>query len=277
MPSATSQNIDDFETLLVALQDVLGVVVPDEQRNQLAERIKPLLSTYRLDSMASLAKCLLGDKSDSRQSNILTEVLDVLSQRQVSWQLNPEITQLLHKYILAQLPDKAKIWVVGCGQGQVAYAVAMEILEFEQKGGDIKNVQIVATDISEKNIEYAESATYSELQLADLRDTYRKLYTSFNANENTGQIKDRVCQMVSFVRCDLKENCQSLGDMDLIICPDALVYYSNGLKASILQQFSDRLKAGGIFVTGNNQVLVSLDNGMERVEHPAGLFYRKKS
>ncbi len=277
MPSAATHNIDDYETLLVALQDVLGVVVPDEQRNELVERIKPLLINYKLDSMASLAKCLLGDQSDARQSSILADVLDILSQRQGSWQLSAEVTKLLHKYIFAQLPDKAKIWVVGCGQGQLAYAVAMEVLEYERNGGDIKNFQIIATDISDKNIEYAESAMYTELQLIDLRDNYRKLYTSFNAKEKCGHIKDKVCQLVSFTQCDLKENFQSLGDMDLIICPEVLVYYSNGLKASILKQFSDRLKAGGIFVTGSSQMVVAFNNGMERVEHPAGLFYRQKS
>ena len=276
MPSADSYSVDDYEALLVALQDVLGVVVPDEQRNELLERIKPLLLTYRLESMSSLAKCMLGDRSDARQSKILADVLDALSQRQMSWQLSIEITNLLHKYIFAQLPGKAKIWVVGCGQGQLAYAVAMEVLEYERNSGDVKNFQIVATDSSGKDIEYAESATYSESQLADLRDSYRKSYIAFNSKENNAHVKDNVSQLIEFRQCDLKENFRELGDMDLIICPEDLVYYSNGLKMSILQQFSERLKSGGIFVTGSSQMGVGFNNGMERVEHPAGIFYRQK-
>jgi chemotaxis protein methyltransferase CheR len=77
------------------------------------------------------------------------------------------------------------------------------------------------------------------------------------------------------------ESFQSIGKMDLIICPEVLVYFSNGVKARILHQFLELLNPGGIFLTGNNQAIithamVSGTNELERVEHPAGVFYRKK-
>ena len=277
MPSAASHKIDDYETLLVALQNVLGVVVSEEQRSNLLARIEPLLLTYKFDSLGSLAEGMMAEQGDERRSTILADVLDVISESQTSWHLSAELTKLLHNYIFSQLPENAKIWVVACGQGQLAYALAMEVLEYENRSGDVKNVQITATDISRKNIEQAESASYSAMQLAGLRDNYRKLYTSFNSKENEGQIKDKVRQLINFSECDLKESFQSLGDMDLIICPEVLVYYSNGVKANILKKFSDQLKSGGIFVTGSNQAVVAFNEGLERVEHPAGLFYRQKN
>lgn len=277
MPSAASHTIDDYESLLVALQNVLGVVVPDEQRNDLLERVEPLLSTYKFDSLTSLAEGLGSSQAEKGHSDIITKVLDVISQRQSSWHLSVEIQTLLKNYVFAQLPESARIWVVGCGMGQPAYAVAIEALEYERSSGDSKNFQIVATDISAAYIEHASSATYSALQLAGLRDNYRKLYTTTDESNDNGQVKDKVRQLINFRRCDLKEDFQSLGDMDLIICPEVLYYYSNGVKASILQRFSELLKSGGIFVAGSNQAVVAFNNSLERVEHPAGLFYRQKS
>ena len=64
--------------------------------------------------------------------------------------------------------------------------------------------------------------------------------------------------------------------MDLIICPVDLIYYANSVIAGILKQFSELHKSGGIFVTGSNQAVVAFSDALERVEHPAGLFYRKK-
>lgn len=276
MPSAASHNVDDYETLLVALQDVLGVVVPDEQRSNLLERIGPLLSTYKFDSLTALAKGMTGDQAAGKPG-LLTSVLDVISQRQTSWHISADATKLLHNYIFSQLPENARVWVVACGQGQMAYALAMEVLEYERNSGDAKKIKIIATDISSENISQAESATYSELQLTGLRDNYRKLYTSSNNKEENGQIKEKVRELISFSQCDLKNDFQSLGAMDLIVCPEVLVYYSNGVKASILQRFSEQLKPGGIFVTGcNNRAFVALSDSLERVEHPAGLFYRHK-
>ena len=120
MPSAASHKIDDYETLLVALQNVLGVVVPDEQRSDLVERIEPLLSTYKFDSLASLAEGLNSGQADDGKSGIIANVLDVISQRHASWHLSTETHKLLQNYIFAQLPEGARIWVVGCGTGQPA-------------------------------------------------------------------------------------------------------------------------------------------------------------
>jgi chemotaxis methyl-accepting protein methylase len=45
----------------------------------------------------------------------------------------------------------------------------------------------------------------------------------------------------------------------------------------MLGQFSSQLKPGGIFVTGHNQAILPFTDRFERVDHPAGVFYRQKS
>ena len=83
--------------------------------------------------------------------------------------------------------------------------------------------------------------------------------------------------MIDFRQCDLGEDFQSLGAMDLIICPEVLVYFSNDRKAGIFRQFAVLLKSGGIFLTDNSQAMMMTVGGLERVQHPAGMFFRKKS
>jgi len=277
MPSATTFNIDDYESLLVALQTTLGVVVPEGQRSALLTRVEPLLMTYKFDSLKDLA----GNLRDGKVDEIKAKVLDVISQRQPGWSLHPEMKKILQDYIIAELPEKARIWVVGCGQGQLAYAVAIEVAEYEHNSGKDKSLQVIATDVSRNDIKQAESGLYSAKQLVNVSDEFKKLYFSLNDAGMNFRIKDKIRQLVSFSQCDLTKDFQSLGKMDLIICPEALVYFSNGMKAGILQQFSTMLKTGGIFLTGNNQAIISHAimseaHALERVEHTAGVFYRKK-
>lgn len=272
MSFAASHNIEDYESLLVALQNVLGVVVPETQRSCLVERVEPLLSDYKLDSLASLAESLQGEQANEIRSS----VLEAISQRQSGWTPGPATLNILHNYIFEQLPDGARIWIVGCGQGQLAYAVAMEIAEYENRRGESKKFQLFASDSSQTDIKQAELATYQTQQLAGLSEAYKKLYTTADAEGNCWTIKDRIRQNLHFSQCDLTKDFQSIGEMDLIICPDILVYYSNGVKAGILQQFSTLLKSGGIFLTGSNQAVMPFTGGFERVEHPAGIFYRQK-
>lgn len=272
MPFAISYKIDDYESLLVALQNVLGVIVPDALRSNLADRFKPLLSSYKLDSLTSFAEKLQGGDAD-----LCANVLDVVSQRQAGWFLNIEVKNILHKHIFAQLPEKAKICFVGCGQGQPAYSVVMEIAKYELESGKAKNFQLIATDVLQDDINQAELATYNTQQLSTLFDEDKKRFFTLNEKAGSGQLKDKFRQQITFRQCDLINDFQSLGQMDLIICPEVLVYFSNNVKAGIIQQFSDLLNPGGIFLTGSNQPVIPFSKSFERVEHPAGVFYRKKS
>lgn len=273
MPSAASHTIDDYEPLLVALQNVLGVVVPEGQRNNILERIEPLLTEYKFDSLPALAKGLQSDSS----GDIRSKVLDIISQRQTSWQLSPEMTKVLQDYVFGQLAENARIWVVGCGQGQLAFSIAMEVAEYANKTNDSRKLRIFATDGSASNIKQAESAIYTDGQLNTLSGAYKKLYTSKMSQSDGYQLKGRVTEFVSFAQCNLTEDFQSLGKMDLIICPDALVYFSNGIKDRILRQFSSLLKPGGIFLIGSNQTMIPGSDGFERVNHASGVFYRRKN
>jgi len=272
MPSATTYNIDDYESLLVALQNVLGVIVPDGLHSNLVERIESLLPRYKLDSFASLAEKLQGCDAD-----VCANVLDVISQPQAVWSLHAEVKNILQKYIFAQLPDKAKIWVAGCGQGQLAYSVVMEIAEYEQKSGSAKNFQLIATDVLQDDINQAEPAIYNTQQLSTLSDEVKKSFFTLNEKAGSGQVKDKFRQQITFSLCDLNKDFQSLGQMDLIICPEVLVYFSNSAKEGIVQQFSSLLNSGGILLTGSNQAVIPFSKDFERVDHPAGVFYRKKS
>lgn len=273
MPSTASYDIDDYESLLVALQNGLGVVVPESQRSNLLERLEPLLAGYSLDSLSALATSLQGNEADEIRSS----VLEAISKGRSDWALSPVLLNVLHKYIFEELADKARIWLVGCGEGQLAYTIAMEIAEYENRTGQTKNFQLFASDCSLSDIKHAESACYSSQAISRLNDGYKKLYTASAGIDDNWVIKDKIRQRVEFSQCDLTDDFQSIGAMDLIICPDVLVYFSNGVKAGILQQFSSLLKPGGILLTGYNQAVTPLAGSFERVEHPAGVFYRQKT
>lgn len=271
MLPAASHKIEDYESLLVALQDVLGVIVPDEQRSHFVERIEPLLPSYDFDSFAMLAESLLNGDAGLR-----SDVLNAITHRQPGWQISVEIKNILHKYIFAQLPEDARIWVVGCGQGQFAYSIAMELTNFNHKNGESKSCQIIATDVLQEDIKVAESGVYGMPLLTALSDENKKLYVKLDETAGNGQVKDKIKNLLSFSQRDVTDDLSVLGQMDLIICPELLMYFSNGIKAGVLNQFAELLKSGGIFLTGGSQIIPS-DQGLERVDHSAGVFYRQKS
>lgn len=272
MSSATN-SIEELESLLVVLQNTLGIVLPDEQRGELIEKIEPLLAAYQLDSPASLTTIVADNKIDT----IRSDIFDVLSRDSTDWGLNDECRDLLCDYIFPQLQDGARIWIAGCGSGSLAYYVAMELTVYEHNSGVAKNFEIIASDVSKKNIKQAESAIYSKQQLKGLREDYKKLFVVPDARDGSGKVKDKIRQRLSFIQCDLTSDFQSIGPVELIICPDALVYFSSDSKADILLRLAELLKSGGILLPGKNQFILTSGNLFERVEHNAGIFYRNVS
>ena len=269
--SSVSYNVEDFEILQIALQDSLGVVVMDTQRSDLVARIEPLLASHRLSSLASLAASIQGEQG----AGVRAEILNLVSLKQSNWALDADIKDILQACMFSQLPDNARIWLVGCEQGQMAYAVAMEIMRFEKINNVTKSFRIVATDVSQSNINHAELASYSKQQLNSLSEAYFKLFITPHIKAGSGKVRKYLRNMVSFSQCDLKDDFQYLDFMDLIICPSALVYFSNDKKADIHRRLTDLLSSGGIMLTGSNGVLLQSDSQLERVEHPVGAFYRK--
>jgi len=270
MVSASPHNFD--ESFQIALQHALGVVVSGVQRSHLLATMEPLLSNYKVDSFLSLAERL-----QARDADVCADVLNVVSQRQPDWSFNDEIKNILHKYIFAQLQDKASIWVVGCGHGQLAYLLLMDIVKYENESGKNKNFQLLASDVLEDDLKIAGKAAYGMQQLAALPDEDKKYFFTMDQHTDSGCIKDMFRQQITFSQCDLRKNFQSLGEMDLIVCPDVLVYFSNAVKVGIFKQFADILKPGGILLTGANQAVKPFTDDFELVEHPAGMFYRLKA
>jgi two-component system CheB/CheR fusion protein len=278
MSSVVSHNFDDYESLLVMLQNVLGIVVTDEQRGSLLKRVESLLSSNNLESIAELTKSLNGN------NELKATLLETLSLHHHDWNLPGEIKKSLQDYIFSQLPEKAKICIVGCGQGQLAYSIAMEIAEYENQNAVEKNFQIFATDSLSSNLKTAEAGVYTQQQLDPLCAEYRKRYVVAGDVAGKFKIKNKIRHTVNFLQYNLAADSVSdtklPDEIDLIVCPEALVYFTSSDKEKITLQLSKMLKSGGVFLTGGSQLLLpqavmSESCSLERVNHSSGDFYRR--
>ncbi len=278
MSSVVSHNFDDYESLLVMLQNVLGIVVTDEQRGSLLKRVESLLSSNNLESIAELTKSLNGN------NELKATLLETLSLHHHDWNLPGEIKKSLQDYIFSQLPEKAKICIVGCGQGQLAYSIAMEIAEYENQNAVEKNFQIFATDSLSSNLKTAEAGVYTQQQLDPLCAEYRKRYVVAGDVAGKFKIKNKIRHTVNFLQynltADLVSDTKLPDEIDLIVCPEALVYFTSSDKEKITLQLSKMLKSGGVFLTGGSQLLLpqavmSESCSLERVNHSSGDFYRR--
>ncbi len=279
MPSAVSREIDDYQTLSLAFQDVLGVIITDDQRTTMLTKLNRVMQAFELDSLVKLAEKMRRDGSTRLNSSIL----DAITAPDSNWFQTPTISRLLDKYVLENIRKDARIWVAGCGNGSLAYSIAMDIAEYNRRNNTDVRPAILATDVAGDALERAKSGRYCVSQLKGMPETMQSTYLQKrdDLNEAFGdscgdvwEVRDKIRQMVSFDHCDLLQDFQETGKVDVIICPHILVYFSGTDRQGILKQFSRLLAPAGILMVGEDQTVFSKD--FERVDHPQGVFYRQR-
>jgi len=278
--AAIEQN--DYQALTLAFQDVLGVLITEQQRLSLLAKLHGVMQLQQLGSITELAKKI----RDPKACELNTDILDAITVDDSQWFQYPTISHLLHQHVLKNLANESRIWVVGCGEGSLAYSIAMDVAEFNRLNEIDKQVSVVATDVSADAIKRAQAGRYCSTQMQGLPERLRASYMRKcdkqghvdSALEHLlgehWEISPKLREMVSFEQCDILNGTDVLGMIDVIICPEVLVYFSSTDRSGLLEKFSRQLSAGGVFLTAEDQPIVH--DGLERVLHPDGVFYRQK-
>jgi chemotaxis protein methyltransferase CheR len=275
MNAVNAATIEEYQTLLLAMQDVLGVVITEEKRDLISERIGRVMRQYDIASLTELAERIRANSDHG----LNTLILEVLSEHDNSWNHQADLARLLNMYILPSFADngrkKFRIWVAGCGRGQLSYSIAMHIAEYQQSHTLNAKFEVIATDVSAADIELAKNANYDATMLEGLPAAWQKKYMK---TDNGGwTVKPAIRDMVKFATCDLLLPVESMGHFDLIICSDVLIYFSASIRSQILEDFARLLDPSGILVVGSSEAVMPFSQSYTRVAHEAGVFYRQIS
>ena len=267
---------DEYQALQLALQDSLGVVVGEDGRDLITGKLQPLMVRERLNRLSDLAKALRQESPES----IRSDVLEAITTHNTQWFGYPEINRLLNNYILPSLIEKqqtdCRFWLVGCGQGQSAYSLAMLLDDARQQLGSEINIEIVATDTSGKLIEKAQNGVYDNAELEGLpQSRHRRYLTAVDESQQQWRVSESLRDMLQFRVVDLLQDAAAMGHFDVIIAPDVLMYFSVPLRSQLLCDFAVSLDSAGILVVNHNEPVIPFCDRFDMVDHEAGRFYRQ--
>lgn len=273
MSPVAQKKTEQYQAFLLALQDVLGVVVGEEKRSLILEKLMPVMSSHGHKSIEVLADAM----RDESASELRASVLQAITSQDSTWFGNSDITRLLTEYVLPGLINQNKlnyrIWMLGCGSGQNAYSLAMTIDAFKRDYDMACSVEIVATDLSESTVKQAASGLYEATMLNGLPEHYRQKYMNRAGDE--WEVEPSISAMLQFKTCSLIEGFENMGHFDLVICPDMLIYFYNGMRKQILNQFADLLDPSGMLIVGANESVTPFCKRFEQINHETGTFYRQ--
>lgn len=146
--------------------------------------------------------------------------------------------------------ETVRIWVPGCSTGEEAYSIAILVYDFIKEHGKKNEVQIFATDIDEKALEYARQGNYPLNIAADVPGNYLQYY--FTKKSNCYRISKELRDIVVFAKHSVLKD-PPYSRLDMISCRNLLIYMKNESQERIRNIFHYSLNEGGFLFLGSSE------------------------
>ena len=189
----------------------------------------------------------------------------------------PAVFEQLKQVVLPQLfagkgpNDAIRSWVVGCATGEVAYALAILLLEYSDALDDPPQFQIFATDTDEAALARARAGLYPTSIAADV--TPERLARFFIPEVNGYRVDKAVRELVVFAAHDLLKD-PPFSQLHLIVCRNTLPAFEHYVQRWLWSLFSYALRKDGYLCLDEAAPLARADL-FRVISQPHGVFQRQ--
>jgi chemotaxis protein methyltransferase CheR len=167
--------------------------------------------------------------------------------------------------------DDLRVWSAGCSTGQEPYTLAAFTLNYLSERNRKMDSVILATDISERALAYADRGAYPENELKALPDIWR--YKWFEkTDEHTYRVNEALRANVAFKRSNLLNPFSVKKPFHAIMCRNVMIYFDHDTRTRIMKKFHDALMPGGYLLVGYSE---SLSPASHEFEYVMPAIYRR--
>lgn len=205
----------------------------------------------------------------TRDSTLMEEFLDKITINVSEFYRNPNRWRVLEETILPAMrkkKDRIKIWSAACSTGEEPYTLSIIAQQFWDK----KDISIIASDIDDNVLAHAKQGLYKERALQEVNPEIKKKY--FSQVADTYKIVDDIKFPITFKKHNLLAD-PFPKDMDLIVCRNVLIYFTDEAKEELYRKFSRALAEDGIFFVGSTEQIFNPENYELKVHDT--FFYQK--
>jgi chemotaxis protein methyltransferase CheR len=182
---------------------------------------------------------------------------------------NPDAWQTLAERFLPRLiagRSSIRAWSAGCSYGYEPYSLAMLIREQSAR----VTPRIVATDVDEAILANAREGRYEELQMGGVSPARRGRFFQFV--DGAWEVRPELRPLVTWRREDVLRD-GSMRGMDLIVCRNVVIYFTESAKTELYRRFAQSLSHDGIlFIGATESISAAHRSGLVSV---APGFYRR--
>jgi len=255
----------DYPSFKVLVSQMTGIDLRHYKSQQMDRRIQSLMQSWGLSSFEDYLEVLRNNPQRYK------EFVKKLTINVSEFFRNPDRFIDLREQIFPELlksnsNSKIRIWSAGCSDGSEPYSIGIIAKELQAE----KRVAIFATDVDHEILARARQGSYAENELKNVPPELLKKY--FDLQCQHYYLKEDVKCLVDFQHHNLLTD-RYVGDWDLIICRNVVIYFTEEAKRDLYLRFFAALKPGGFLMVGGTEPLLNYKQlGFESF---CSSFYRK--
>ncbi|MBC7974521.1 MAG: protein-glutamate O-methyltransferase CheR [Myxococcales bacterium] len=265
----TPQLLAIFASLV---EDSCGVHYAPHDREVFGTKLAAHAADLGHDSLLDYYYRLRYDDADGAERTRLVEAL-LVHETYFFRELAP-LRELVDGHLTQIIARRghARVWSAACSTGEEPLTVAMLLDE----RGLLDRVELFATDISAQAVAQATSGRYRKRALRSEHPV--ALAERYLTQTDSGVAVDpRIRSAVTFRTLNLFDagTIRMLGPLDVILCRNVLIYFSDGHIARVVDHLASALAPDGLLAVGVSESLMRFGTSMVCEERGNAFFYRK--
>jgi two-component system CheB/CheR fusion protein len=238
------------------------------RRSVLLRRIRHRMQVRQVDTLTAYLG-LLRDVADEPQA-----LVGALHHTLAEFFHQPDIFEQLEQRVIPELfarksdsADPIRAWSIGCSTGEVAYSLAMLLLERASDLEVMPKLQVFATDSSDDMLKFARTGVYPEEVASTVPPA--RLERFFSEHPGHYRVGAEARNVVVFAAHDVFKD-PPFSHLDLIVCPSLLEDLQPAVRRGVLRLFHFALEPDGLLVVGptdeaDDRDLFVREEGMPRI------------
>lgn len=239
----------DYEQFKSQILSLTKIDLNAYKERQMKRRIDALIAKNKYPGYREYVDAI---KTNNR---LFEEFVNYLTINVSEFWRNPEQWKVLEQEIFPELiksfGKNLKIWSAACSTGDEPYSLVMLLSKFVP----LNKISIIATDIDKQVLEKARAGLYNQKSIAGLPQEFKDKYFTKIGMSNY-QLSDEIKKCVEFKQGNLLEDKYPV-NMDLIVCRNVLIYFTDEAKTEVYRKFNASLKKGGVLFVGSTEQIIN--------------------
>lgn len=268
-------HISDKEFLELAyyIERNYGIHLKKEKKTLLEGRLFQFLKEKNLKNFSEFYQCLIQDKTNQTATTLVNKITTNHTFFMREADHFAYFRERILPYLSKTVKDKdLRIWSAGCSTGEEPYTLAMIINDFFGQEKLFWDTKILATDISDKVLSYAQKGYFSNHQLTNVPGIWRNNYFE-QIDRDTSRISKQIRDDIIFRRLNLMDKVFPFKkNFHVIFCRNVMIYFSEQTKMELANKFFENTEPGGYLFIGHSE---SLNRETTRYQYIKPAIYRK--